>query len=813
MKLSKQSKFDFEYIYSMKKTNKMHGSQKYLSKDNKIVNKNHKSNIIIKDYIVKENAPIKVTLKKDTNLSQNPYMVKHIDKSEKKYKKRIVSPDNKSIISNLKNKNKTISNKDKKTKEIIKDNIPEQKSLTKNNIAPNISISDIRRELNNLKNFMILSRLTDKNTKINNAINTNNIKTSENLSEEEKRNTYEKKNIKKLDIYLQNFIYNKPIKGNNLNNNYSILSKNSDNNSKLVLYTESNGWGGMSSDNILQNFNKNNKNENIYKKRKIKISKSTNALKTVNNKTSRTEDIIKVNKKNTNNISNLKTYLKNRPKMLFSHRGNTGPLKVKNYNNNSFNITNNNYKYIYLSPRKEIIYNNTNANMDDIEIKLKDLILYEERLNDIYIALNNKHIFDGEASNECVEFFKFYFNSSLIYKFPLFFNETNNVIIKSAVNLNLFIIIITYHLSSSPVLIKKLINELKNIFIISKNNYYLFIRKIQLYYGEKYTKKNEIYFKDFNNILIQNGLINYNENQIVKFINKNCFEIVKNINNIINFYKSTENKYFLDFFEIFSLISKLNEIDIHNYFYEHLYSISSKFTPKPKYNPIKKSESFNMVKSNININDNKNKENINNKDKELEIKAILKYHKNKIPPPFLKKPNEKKYSLILNLEEVFIHINSDGNFSISIRPGFFSFLKEIKPFYELISFTNESKYSSDNIIKQIESKNKYFDYNLYREHLSFDGKEFFKDISKLGRDIKKIIIIDNINNNYKLNPENVIHITPYINESLENDNILCELKKLLILIYKSGYEDIRIGIKKHNITIIKDKDNNKEIKK
>ena len=47
---------------------------------------------------------------------------------------------------------------------------------------------------------------------------------------------------------------------------------------------------------------------------------------------------------------------------------------------------------------------------------------------------------------------------------------------------------------------------------------------------------------------------------------------------------------------------------------------------------------------------------------------------------------------------------------------------------------------------------------------------------------------------------------------MENDNILCELKKLLILIYKSGYEDIRIGIKKHNKTI-KDKDNNKEIKK
>ena len=67
--------------------------------------------------------------------------------------------------------------------------------------------------------------------------------------------------------------------------------------------------------------------------------------------------------------------------MLLSNRGNTTPLKVKNYNNNSFNITNNNYKYIYLIPKKEIIYNNTN--IDDVEIKLEDLIIFEERLNDI----------------------------------------------------------------------------------------------------------------------------------------------------------------------------------------------------------------------------------------------------------------------------------------------------------------------------------------------------------------------------------------------------------------------------------------------
>ena len=97
-----------------------------------------------------------------------------------------------------------------------------------------------------------------------------------------------------------------------------------------------------------------------------------------------------------------------------------------------------------------------------------------------------------------------------------------------------------------------------------------------------------------------------------------------------------------------------------------------------------------------------------------------------------------------------------------LRPGLYKFLKEIKPYYELVSFSNESKYASEPIINIIEEKKKYFDYNLYREHLTFSGKDFIKDISKLGRDIKKVIIVDNIANNFKLNPENGIQISPFL---------------------------------------------------
>ena len=69
-----------------------------------------------------------------------------------------------------------------------------------------------------------------------------------------------------------------------------------------------------------------------------------------------------------------------------------------------------------------------------------------------------------------------------------------------------------------------------------------------------------------------------------------------------------------------------------------------------------------------------------------------------------------------------------------------------------------------------------------------------KDISLIGRDISKIIAIDDDENSFKLNKENGIKITPF-NEDSKNDNVLFELKKILILIFKKNYDDVRIGLK------------------
>ena len=431
------------------------------------------------------------------------------------------------------------------------------------------------------------------------------------------------------------------------------------------------------------------------------------------------------------------------------------------------------------------VKNNLSNNNYNIEIKLEDLILFEERLNDIIIALNQRN-YDIGASNECYEFFVFYFNnSSLKYKFPLFFKEENRVIIQSAINLKLYMIMITYHLSLNPNLLLKLLDDLKFIFSLLKQNLYLFIKKLMIFYGEAFILQNEMYFKNFNYILTKNGLNNLDENEIKKMIFKNCTNIVKNISNILNLYKIIGEPFYFDFYEIFCVLSQITEKEINNYFCTYLFKAK-----KPK-------------KSNNNIVPKKPKiifyNNILNTDVEL-----YEYKKNRIHPPYITTPSEKKYTLVLDLNNTLINYNenisSNDNIFI-LRPGLLSFLNTLKPIYELISFTNESKEMSDKYLKEIETNKKYFDFNLYKEHNILIGRNLVKDISKIGRDMKKIIIVDKLYENIKATPHNGILIKPYFGEKDQSDTVLFELKKLLILVHKMGYEDIRTAIKNYESDI------------
>jgi len=70
-----------------------------------------------------------------------------------------------------------------------------------------------------------------------------------------------------------------------------------------------------------------------------------------------------------------------------------------------------------------------------------------------------------------------------------------------------------------------------------------------------------------------------------------------------------------------------------------------------------------------------------------------------------------------------------------------------------------------------------------------------KDLRMLGRDIKKIIIIDNVAENFQFQPENGIFINSWFNDM--NDDSLVKLLPLLKEIVIQKVDDVRIALRQY----------------
>ena len=83
--------------------------------------------------------------------------------------------------------------------------------------------------------------------------------------------------------------------------------------------------------------------------------------------------------------------------------------------------------------------------------------------------------------------------------------------------------------------------------------------------------------------------------------------------------------------------------------------------------------------------------------------------------------------------------------------------------YELILFTASTKFYADLVVDQIDPDKK-IKYRLYRESCSNLGGSHVKDLSKIGRDLSKTIIVDNSSVAYLYQPYNAIAITSWYDD-------------------------------------------------
>ena len=285
--------------------------------------------------------------------------------------------------------------------------------------------------------------------------------------------------------------------------------------------------------------------------------------------------------------------------------------------------------------------------------------------------------------------------------------------------------------------------------------------------------KNKIY----KNNKSKSPLKNKNNINNTLFIQKDYIESV--INLLLEYIKSYKNVKFTNIIKDLKLFPPINYL---------LEKANIKLEKKTNIN--------NLIVSTIK---RKNNKDIINKERNI----LTEINKEKeINPPFLPKKEPKyKYSLILDLDETIVHyIKYKNSEYVQVRPYLDDFIKELSDYYEIIIFTASYQNYADLAINGIDI-DKRIKYRLYRQHTMKIGNTIIKDLSKLGRDLKKIIIVDNCSENYSLQPKNGINLIDFTGNN--NDDILLYLKKDLIDLYKKNPDDVRPYLKQIQINMNK----------
>ena len=169
---------------------------------------------------------------------------------------------------------------------------------------------------------------------------------------------------------------------------------------------------------------------------------------------------------------------------------------------------------------------------------------------------------------------------------------------------------------------------------------------------------------------------------------------------------------------------------------------------------------------------------------------------------------EGKKTLVLDIDETLVHssffpfekndlvlnVNFDGifyNIYVLVRPWAEQFIKYISKFFEIITFTASiPAYASP--LLDILDKEKNIQHRLYREHCTFINGVFIKDLKRLNRNLKDVIIVDNSPLAFAFDIDNGLPIISWFDDPVDKE--LINIQPLLEFL--SNTKDVRKYIKK-----------------
>jgi len=163
-----------------------------------------------------------------------------------------------------------------------------------------------------------------------------------------------------------------------------------------------------------------------------------------------------------------------------------------------------------------------------------------------------------------------------------------------------------------------------------------------------------------------------------------------------------------------------------------------------------------------------------------------------------KKKGEPKNTLVLDLDETLVHSNleeeegtPDFTFpvqfnnethavNVRIRPHLEEFMKRVSRKFEVVIFTASQKVYADKLLDRLDPDHVYFSHRLFRDSCVLVEGNYLKDLSVLGRDLSRTLIIDNSPQAFGFQVENGVPIESWYDDPTD-DHLLRLLPVLDVL--------------------------------
>ena len=149
------------------------------------------------------------------------------------------------------------------------------------------------------------------------------------------------------------------------------------------------------------------------------------------------------------------------------------------------------------------------------------------------------------------------------------------------------------------------------------------------------------------------------------------------------------------------------------------------------------------------------------------------------------------HTLVLDLENTLVSSTWDRKYGWrhAKRPGVDKFLAELAQYYEIVLMSPSIDGMADPVVTQLD-KGGCIMHRLYRDATYYHNGVHVKDLSKLNRNMKRMVVIDDDPLEVQFQPENLIRVKPYTDPTDRSDKTLERILPFLIEIAREGYSDI-----------------------